>query len=83
MNNVNVQGYNRNNLVTKNPFPGNNVNFHVEPQVSDLNVSGYDNSEYEQLTVNNNANNTIPRHATIAPLENEKRKATPTIKSKK
>ena len=26
----NVQGFNRNNLITKNPFPGNNVNFQVD-----------------------------------------------------
>ena len=63
--NSNVQGYNGNNLITKNPFPGNNVNFQVEPQVAELNVSGYDNSAYEQLTVNNANNNNVVEKLTV------------------
>ena len=41
------------------------------------------NNKILYFLFNSNANNTIPIHATIAPLENEKRKAAPTIKSKK
>ena len=55
----NVSGYNKNNLVTKNPYPGNNVNFQVEPQKAELNVPGYNNTEYEQLTIRNNNNNVV------------------------
>ena len=61
----NVSGYNGNNLIKKNPFPGNNVNFQVEPQKAELNVSGYNKTEYEQLTVNNTTNNNIVEKLTV------------------
>ena len=67
INNFDVQGYNSNNLVNKNPFPGNNVNFQVDPQASELNVPGYNSSEYEQLTVNNND---IKENLTVEKFQN-------------
>ena len=57
INNFQVNGYNSNNLITKNPFPGNNTNFQVEPQQAELNVPGYNHDEPEQLVINNNNNN--------------------------
>ena len=41
------------------------------------------NNKILYFLFNNSPNKTIPIHATIAPLENEKRNAEATIKSKK
>ena len=57
---------NGNNLVTKNPFPGNNTNFQVEPQRAELNVPGFNHSEPEQLVINsNNNNNNVVEELTV------------------
>ena len=64
--NFQVNAYNGNNLVTKNPFPGNNTNFQVEPQRAELNVPGFNHSEPEQLVINsNNNNNNVVEELTV------------------
>jgi hypothetical protein len=55
-NNLNIQGFNNNNLLNKNPFPGQNVNFNVQPQQAELNVDPYNSIALQQLSLNNSNN---------------------------
>jgi hypothetical protein len=52
----NVPGFNSNNLVTKNPFPGNNSTYKPKFIPASNNVNSYNNSDQQYGSVNNVGN---------------------------